>query len=67
MTVETMIKALQTIEDKQQECYFDVTPVVSNTFVFRTIDIIEQLEDDKNNPMIVLSCALQPSDQIFLN
>jgi len=62
-----MIKALETIKDKTQDCYFDVTPAISNSFVFRTIDIIEQVEDSKKNPMIVFSCALQPPDQIFLN
>lgn len=68
MNVQEIIDALSNIEDKTLQVYFDSTVPGSHVFFFKSVDIIEEIEDDTDTKMIVLSCGLEPPDgNISLN
>jgi hypothetical protein len=68
MNVQELIDALGRIEDKSTQVYFDATIPGSPMFLFKSIDVVEEVEDDTDTEMIILSCGLEPSDgRISLN
>jgi hypothetical protein len=67
MTVQNLIDRLLAVEDKSQEVYFDTTPANSAYFHFKSIDLVEDVEDPEENKFIVLSCGLIPPADTSLN
>lgn len=68
MNVQELIDALSKIDNKSAQVYFDATETHSSMFLFKSIDVVEDVEDDTNTEMIVLSCGLEPPDErISLN
>jgi hypothetical protein len=68
MNVQELIDALEKIEDKSTQVYFDATVPGSPMFLFKSVDVVELVEDETDTEMIILSCSLEPLDQsITLN
>jgi hypothetical protein len=68
MDVQELIDALGRIEDKSTQVYFDATVPGSPMFLFKSVDVVELVEDETDTEMIILSCGLKPPDErITLN
>ncbi len=68
MNVQELIDALEKVEDKTVQVYFDATAPSSPVFFFKSVDIVETVEDDTDTEMLILSCGLEPpSVDISLN
>lgn len=68
MNVQELIDALERIKDKSPQVYFDATDPHSQMFLFKSVDLVELVEDETDTEMIILSCGLEPPDErITLN
>lgn len=53
------------IKDKNQEIFLDATPVNADVFFFKSIDIIEEVEDPDGRTLVIASCNDQKEDNNF--
>lgn len=68
MNVQELIDALSKIENKKVQVYFDATDPHSPMFLFKSVDVVELVEDETDTEMTILSCGLEPPDErITLN
>lgn len=68
MTIYELIEILDKVEDKEKEVFYDSTPIYSESFVFKSVDVVDDVEDDTGRRMIVLSSGLrEPDDRISMN